>query len=78
MCTLGLDAYHCTQQDYRTELYWIQVIFGNSSSVITEPICFWKYLVLAISETSGLPNYFGGIVFSNVGGGFTEPKLFWN
>ena len=34
--------YHYTQKDYRTELYYFRIIFGNSRSVITEPICFWN------------------------------------
>ena len=33
-------VYHYTQKDYRTELYYFRIIFGNSCSVITEPICF--------------------------------------
>ena len=34
--------YHYTQKDQRTELYYFRIIFGNSCSVITEPICFWN------------------------------------
>ena len=34
--------YHYTQNEYRTELYSFRIIFGNSCSVITEPICFWN------------------------------------
>ena len=33
---------HHAQKDYRTELYYFRIIFGNSCSVITEPICFWN------------------------------------
>ena len=36
------NVYHYTQKDYRTELYYFRIIFGNSCSVITEPICFWN------------------------------------
>ena len=35
-------VYHHTQNNYRTELYYFRIIFGNSRSVITEPICFWN------------------------------------
>ena len=38
-------VYHYTQKDYRTELYYFRIIFGNSCSVITEPKCFWNCLV---------------------------------
>ena len=38
----GKGTYHYTQKDYRTELYYFRIIFGNSCSVITEPICFWN------------------------------------
>ena len=36
-------THHYTQKDYRTELYYFRIIFGNSCSVITEPNCFWNY-----------------------------------
>ena len=48
--------YHCTQNDYRTELYYLRIIFGNSCSVITEPICFWNWWVSVSSVSTGLPN----------------------
>ena len=47
---------HYTQKDYRTELYYFRIIFGNSCSVITEPICCWNYLVAVTSVSTGLPN----------------------
>ena len=76
-----LGNYQYTQNDYRTELYYFRIIFGNSASVITEPNCFWNYLVSVISVSRGLPNPYRivlGIMFGNLGGGITEPKLFWN
>ena len=48
--------YLYTQNDYRTELHYFRIIFGNSCSVITEPNCFWNYLVLVRSVSRGLPN----------------------
>ena len=48
--------YHHTQNDYRTELYYLQIILGNFCSVITEPNCFWNYLVSVRSVSRGLPN----------------------
>ena len=45
-----------TQRDYRTELYYFQIIFGNSCSVITEPNCFWNHLISVRSVSRGLPN----------------------
>ena len=39
---LIISQSHYTQKDYRTELYYFRIIFGNSCSVITEPICFWN------------------------------------
>ena len=55
--------YHCTQNDYRTELYYFRIIFGNSCSVITEPNCFWNLLGLGTKcvqrITEPLPNCFG-------------------
>ena len=77
--------YHYTQNDYRTALYYSRIIFGNFCSVITEPNCFWNYLVAVISVSSRLPNLWVylteiilGIIFGNFGGVITEPKLFWN
>ena len=52
------------RNDYRTELYYFQITFGNSCSVNTEPICFWNYLVSVRSESRGLPN--------------PLPNCFWN
>ena len=37
-----LAEYHYTENDYRTELYYFRIIFGNFCSVITEPNCFWN------------------------------------
>ena len=48
--------YHYTQNDYRTELYYFSINFGNSCSVITEPNCFWNYLGSVRSVSTGLPN----------------------
>ena len=45
-----------TQSDYRTELYYFRILFGNSCSVIIEPNCFWIYLVSVRSVSRGLPN----------------------
>ena len=45
-----------TQNDYRTEIYYFRIIFGNSCSVITEPNCFWNYLVSVRKGSRGLPN----------------------
>ena len=42
--------------DFWTELLYFQIIFGNSCSVITEPNCFWNYLLLVRSVSRGLPN----------------------
>ena len=47
---------HNTQKNYRTELYYFRIIFGSFCSVITEPICFWNYLVAVSSVSAGLPN----------------------
>ena len=42
-CCGGLfPQYHYTQKDYRTELYYYRIIFGNSCSMSTEPNCFWN------------------------------------
>ena len=49
-------TYHYAQKDHRTELYYFRIIFGNSCSVITEPNCFWNYLVSVISVSRGLLN----------------------
>ena len=56
--------------------------------MITEQKCFCICLVSVISASSGLPNpwvtgsalpkCFGNLIFSNVGGGITEPELLWN
>ena len=46
MWTPKIWDYHYTQNDYRTELYYFRIIFGNSHSVITEPICFWNKIRL--------------------------------
>ena len=78
----GQKVYHYRQHDYRTELYYFRVLFGNSCSVIAERICFWNSLVSVSSVSRGLPsplpNLLAGIIFDNFGGGITEPKLFWN
>ena len=59
-------VYHYTQNDYRTELYYFRIIFGNSCSVITEPNCFWNCLVSVRSVSRGfpdpLPNCFGNYI----------------
>ena len=82
---LRFPGYHYTQKDYRTELNYFRIIFGNSCSVITEPNCFWNELVSVIIANTGLPNprvylteMLWGILFGNFGGGTTKPKLFWN
>ena len=49
-------SYHYTQNDYRTELYYFQIIFCNSCSVITEPNCLWNYMVSVRSVSRGLSN----------------------
>ena len=49
-------GYHYTPNGFRTELYSFGLVFGNSCSVITEPICFWNDLVSVVSASSGLPN----------------------
>ena len=37
-------------------LFFFRIIFGNSRSVITEPNCFWNYVVSVSSASRGLPN----------------------
>ena len=48
--------YHYIQKISRTALYYFRIIFGNSCSAITEPNCFWNYLVLVRTVSIGLPN----------------------
>ena len=38
----GNASSQCMQKDYRTELYYFRIIYGNSCSVMTEPIRFWN------------------------------------
>ena len=52
---------HYAQNYYRTELIIFELfsvipVLGNSRSTITEPNCFWNYLVTARSVSRGLPN----------------------
>ena len=58
--------YHYTQNDNRTDVYYFRITFGNSCSVITEPNCFWNYLVSVRSVSRGLlnplPNCFGNYI----------------
>ena len=78
---------HCLRKvwlvDYRTELYHVKPIFGNSCSVITERIV--SGIILSrdsepwIAESLGLPyRTVLGIIFDDFGGGIAEPKLFWS
>ena len=84
VCTLKKKSPHTITHKSITEPNFIifEFIFGNSCSVITEPNCFWNYLVSVRSVSRGLPNplpnCFGNSMFSNLGGGITEPNLFWN
>ena len=55
-CHTKESKYHYAQNDYRTELYYSRIILGNSCSVITEPNCFWNYMVSVGSVSRGPPN----------------------
>ena len=48
------QSVHYTQNDYRTELYYFRIIFGNSCSVITEPNRFWNCLVSVTSVSRAI------------------------
>ena len=45
-----------TQNDYRPDIYYFQIIFSNSCSVITKLNCFWNYVVSVRGVSRGLPN----------------------
>ena len=69
--------YHYTQNDRRTELYYILINFGNFCSGIAEQKCFLDKAVSAIIENSLITESLGlpyrnvlGIIFSNFVGHF--------
>ena len=74
--------YHYTRKDYRTKLYYLRMVLGNScyqTDSVLELICLGNMCEQWITEFLGLPyRNVLGIVFGNIGRGDAEPKPFWN
>ena len=69
--------FHCTN-DYRTELYYFRITFGDSCSVLYQTHLFLELIGLCkereqcITKSLGLPYRSLGLAFGNLGGGISS------